>query len=433
VVELKSERENGEPPINSVFKGVVKRRCNSLNGYFVDVGLEDEALLQKKPECNALKEGDEVIVQLKRKKTLTKGPRLSCRISLPGKYLVYFPTARKLGVSGRIRDLPFAKKLKELLEKVLKENEGVIVRSSAVKAKEDELLDELSQLRRLWEEIKERAKKVKKGLLWRELPLWARVVRDYWGQIKEVVVDDPEVWKGLAEAFGSELSGKLRFSRNLDKVLGRHTLKNLIDRLFSRYVWLSGGGFLVIEETEAMVVIDVNSGEGCGDSLEENALRTNLKALQEVARQIRFRNLGGIIVVDLIDVRNEEHRRKLLEESKRIFEREGVRVKIYELSKLNLLEMTRRKEEQSALRELSEECPACRGLGLIKSKELVLYFIEQELDSFKGTKLELRVHPRLVEAVRKLVREKKLEPWVSIKEVWHENPNYYELLPSEPY
>jgi len=433
VIEFRAERRGEKTLTGSVFKGIVRKRCRSLDGYFVDVGLEKEAFLQKKPECEDLKEGDGVLVQLKRRETAHKGARLSCRISLPGKYLVYFPTAKKLGVSNRIKSTPYANKLREKLSQLLKEGEGLIIRSSVLKAKEEELFEELKQLRALWEEVKKKAKKLKKGLVWPELPLWARVVRDYWGHIREIITDDVEIWKKLVEIFGEEIKDKLRYSKDVEKFLGRYTLLQLLNRIFSRYVWLKGGGYLVVEETEAMVVIDVNSGEGCGESLEENAMKTNLEALEEAAKQIRLRNLGGIIVVDLIDLRSEENRRRLLEEAKKIFERENVKVKIYGLSPLGLLEMTRRKEEESVLRVLGEVCPTCTGSGLVKSADLVAYLIEKELEKYKGRRMELRVHPRLARVVRELLEKKKLNGWVSIKEVWSEDPNYYELLPLEPY
>jgi len=433
ILEFKVEKRNEKVLVGSIFKGIVKKACRSLDGYFVDIGFDGDVFLQVKSECRSLREGQSVLAQLQRKELGRKAARLTCRISIPGKYLVYFPRTKKFGLSNRIKGTEYGKRLKERLQSLLGEEEGLIVRSSALKAREEEVVEELQELRRKWEEIQEKAGKIQKGLVHEELPLYARTVRDYWGYIKEIVVDNPDIWKNLVAFFGEDLREKLRFSRELDRFLGRYTLTQLVNRIFSKYVWLRSGGYLVIEETEAMVVIDVNSGEGCGQSLEENAYRTNIEALEEIAKQIKFRNLGGIIVVDLIDMKSEENRKKLLEEAKKIFERENVKVKIYGLSPLGLLEMTRKKEEESVLKVLGEKCSTCMGNGFVKSVDYILYLIEKDLERYKGKRIELRVHPRVAEALREFIKRKKLEDWVSIKEVWEEEMDYYELFSSEFY
>jgi len=433
ILEFKVERRNEKVLVGSLFKGIVRKACKSLDGYFVDIGFESEAFLQAKNECKNLREGQSVLVQLQRKEVGQKSARLTCRISLPGKYLVYFPLTKKFGLSNRIKGTEYGKRLKEKFQEILRENEGVIIRSSALKASEEEIVRELEEMRSTWNRIKEKSSGIQKGLVHEELPLYARTVRDYWGYIKEIVVDNPDIWKNLVAFFGEDLREKLRFSRELDRFFGRYTLTQLVNRIFSKYVWLKSGGYLVIEETEAMVVIDVNSGEGCGQSLEENAYRTNIEALEEIAKQIKFRNLGGIIVVDLIDMKSEENRKKLLEEAKRIFERENVKVKIYGLSPLGLLEMTRKKEEESVLKVLGERCSTCMGNGFVKSVDYLLYLIEKDLERHKGKKVELRVHPRVAQALREFIKKKNLEDWVSIKEVWEEEMDYYELFSSEYY
>jgi len=431
VIDLKAERRNERKLIGSIFKGVVKKVCKSLDGYFIDIGLDKEAFIQEKDIRKKLKVGDTVIVQLRRKDTQLKGSKATCKISIPGKYLVYFPEIRKLKISGRLKNFPYADELKKLIEKELKEREGVIIRASAIRAKEGEILDELNSLRNVWRYILEQERKLSKGILYEEFPTYARVIRDYWSFIKEICVDNADIWKEIHDLFGKDIRDKLRFSRNLDKLTKNFSIYQLLSKLLSKYVWLKGGGFIVIEQTEAMVVIDVNSGEGCGESLEENALKTNIEALEEIAHQIKLRNLAGMIVIDLIDLKREENRKKLLKEAEKIFRKENLNVKIYGITKLGLLELTRKKDSESLYEVLGESCPSCNGKGFVKSKEFILYLIEKEIEKNIGKRLELRVHPRVFNDVKEFVKRKNLKEWITIKEVWNENVDYYQLLFSE--
>ena len=431
VIDLKAERRNERKLIGSIFKGVVKKVCKSLDGYFIDIGLDKEAFIQEKDVRKKLKVGDTVIVQLRRKDTQLKGSKATCKISIPGKYLVYFPEIKKLKISGRLKNFPYADELKKLIEKELKEREGVIIRASAIRAKEGEILDELNSLRNVWRYILEQERKLSKGILYEEFPTYARVIRDYWSFIKEICVDNADIWKEIHDLFGKDIRDKLRFSRNLDKLTKNFSIYQLLSKLLSKYVWLKGGGFIVIEQTEAMVVIDVNSGEGCGESLEENALKTNIEALEEIAHQIKLRNLAGMIVIDLIDLKREENRKKLLKEAEKIFRKENLNVKIYGITKLGLLELTRKKDSESLYEVLGESCPSCNGKGFVKSKEFILYLIEKEIEKNIGKRLELRVHPRVFNDVKEFVKRKNLKEWITIKEVWNENVDYYQLLFSE--
>ena len=431
VIDLKAERRKEQKLIGSIFKGVVKKVCKSLEGYFIDIGLDREAFLQEKEVCRKLKVGDTVIVQLKRKDTQLKGAKATCKISIPGKYLVYFPKTKKLKVSERLKNLPYGDELKKIIEKELKDKEGVIIRASATRAREEEILGELKGLRNIWVNVLEKGRKTSKGILYEEFPTYARVIRDYWSFIKEICTDNADIWKEIHDLFGKDIRDKLRFSRDLDKLTKNFSIYQLLSKLLSKYLWLKGGGFIVIEQTEAMVVIDVNSGEGCGESLEENAFKTNIESLEEIARQIKLRNLAGMIVIDLIDLKREENRKNLLKEAERIFKNENLKVKIYGITKLGLLELTRKKDSESLYEVLGESCPSCNGKGFVKSKEFILYLIEKEIEKNIGKKVELRVHPRLFNDVKEYVNKKNLKEWITIKEVWDENVDYYQLFFSE--
>ena len=432
IVSVRVERSDfSDIPVGSILKGRIKRYHPSLDSYFVDVGFHREAFLQKKKGCEDLKIGDTVIVQLQRREDYLKGAKLTCAISIPGRFIVYLPYGNKVAVSSKIKNKKkkLVQRIKEILQSCLEEGEGIILRSASLHAGAEEILEELKNLRSLWESIKRKAKTSKIGVIFREAPLFVRIIRDNWVNIKEIIVDNPTVWEVLIDYFGKSISSKIRYVKEINRYLGEVSLNQIIDRILSKYVWLKNGGFLVIEETEAMTVVDVNSGEGCGKNLEESALKTNIDAVEELARQIRLRNLGGIIIVDLINLKEEENRNELMKKIKELLSEDNV--KIYGLTKLGLLELTRKRDGESNTRILSEECPTCEGRGMVKSKECILFLIEKELGDYIGryVKVELEVHERLYDGVVKLIEEKNWKDWVSIKKVWKEDINYYKVLP----
>ncbi|MDQ7082645.1 MAG: ribonuclease E/G [Aquificota bacterium] len=209
-----------------------------------------------------------------------KGAKVTCRVSLPGRYLVYLPNSRGVFVSSKIEDEKKREFFLNLFRGALN-NEGVIVRTSAVRATKEELAEDLEKLRERWREILDTASRVKTGLVYEEVPLFMQTVRDRWQDIKEIVVDDRDIWTellGFLEKRFPQLMERVRYVKNMSVFFKRYNLDRVLSKIFARYVWLKGGGYIVIEETEAMTVIDVNSGAGCGETLEENALRTNLEA-----------------------------------------------------------------------------------------------------------------------------------------------------------
>jgi ribonuclease G len=440
ISEIKVEKRGEGRLAGSIFKGRVKRIAKGLNGVFVDIGLDREAYLPLKsfgtasPEeeefCSVPEEGSEILVQMKREPIGDKGAKVSCRISIPGKYLVYLPLTNKVFISSKIEDENKRKSFKELFERELS-GDGVIVRTSALLVDEEELLQELNRLREKWSEIKKRANSVKLGILYEEVPLYAQLIRDHWNYITEIVVDDRELWTELLaylEDEYPELIGTVRYVKNMSVFFKRYGLDKALTKLFARYVWLSGGGYIIIEETQAMTVIDVNSGSGCGDTLEENALKTNLEAAEEIAKQIKLRDIGGIIVIDFIDMKDKKNRDKLVKKMKDLFSDEGSKVHVYGITQLGLMELTRKKETPSVTRLLSIECPYCKGKGYIKSPEVVLYELEKEISYFKGRYLELKVNPSLKKKVESLLEKNNMKQWVSIKEECDVPLDYYEMF-----
>ncbi|EDP75909.1 Rne/Rng family ribonuclease [Hydrogenivirga sp. 128-5-R1-1] len=440
ISEIKVEKRGKKRLSGSIFKGRVKRFAKSLDGAFVDIGIGKEAYLPLKAyentaleedeSCPLPEEGSEILVQMKREPIEDKGAKVTCRISIPGKFLVYLPTSKKVFVSSKIEDENRRAFFKELFERALDE-EGVIVRTSAEFATEEELLAELQKLRNTWKEIKERSASIKQGLVYEEVPAYVQLVRDYWNDVSEIIVDDRELWSELLaelESYFPELVGKVRYVKNISVFFKKYGLDKALTRLFARYVWLRNGGYIIIEETEAMTVIDVNSGSGCGDTLEDNALQTNLEAAEEIVRQIKLRDIGGIVIIDFIDMKNKKNREKLVKRVKELFADEGSKVHVYGITHLGLLELTRKKETPSVTRLLSINCPYCKGKGYIKSPEVVLYEIEKEINYFKGRYLEVRVNPALKERVENLIEKSNMRQWVSVKEECDVPLDYYEMF-----
>ncbi len=436
VSEIKVERKEGRRIVGSIFKGRIKRLARSLDGAFIDIGLDREAYLPLKnysgdeENCPVPEVGEELLVQVRREPIEEKGAKVTCRVSLPGRYLVYLPNSRGVFVSSKIEDERKREFFLNLFKRILN-NEGVIVRTSAVRATEEELAEDLEKLREKWREILEKASKVRAGLVYEEVPLFMQTVRDRWQDIKEIVVDDRDLWTDLLAFLEGEfpqLVERVRYVKNMSVFFKRYNLDRVLTKLFARYIWLKSGGYIVIEETEAMTVIDVNSGAGCGESLEENALRTNLEAAEEIARQIKLRDIGGIVIIDFIDMKDKKGKEILVRKMRELFADEGSRVHIYGITQLGLLEMTRKKETPSVTRILSTDCPYCKGKGYIKSPDLVLYEIEKELGYFKGRYLELRVNPYMKEKVEKLIEKKNLKGWVSVKEECDVPLDYYEMF-----
>lgn len=435
ISEIKVEKRDGPRIAGSICKGKVRRLAPSLDGAFVDIGLEREAYLPLKdmPGYEGAEPpqiGSSVLVQVRREPIEEKGAKVSGRISIPGKFLIYLPNSEGVFVSSKIDSERERARFQSIFENTL-EGDGVIVRTSAVGVSEELLLNELDYLRHRWKEIRKKSDRVDQGIIYEELPQYFQTVRDNWQDIKEIVVDDREVWTEIVSHIENgyrELVDRIRYVKNISVFFKKYDLDRALTKLFTRYVWLKSGGYIVIEETEAMTVIDVNSGSGCGESLEENALSTNLEAAEEIARQIRLRDIGGIIIIDFIDMKDKKSRDTLITRFRELFADEGTKVHIYGITQLGLLEMTRKKETPSVTRLLSTDCPYCKGRGYIKSPEVVLYEIEKEIGYFKGRYLELRVNPSLKEKVEKLLEKKNMKTWVSIREECDVPLDYYEMF-----
>ncbi len=422
--ELRIEYLNSFKQSGNIYKGKVKRFVPAMNAAFIDIGEDREAFLPVKDikTCPSLEVGKSVLVQVKRSPINTKGAKLTCKITLPGKYLVLLPTTKQISISSKIENKHLKEEIKELLEPFNKEGYGFIIRTSAQHASPESIIEDFMSLKNLWEKIlKQAANKKMPSLIYEEKDKVYSILRDYAGEISKIITDDLKIYKNLKKHVKENFPDKnievqLYTEKNVS-LYNKYQIDRLINKILSPYVWLKSGGYLVIEETEALVVIDVNSGRHCKHkSLEDTAYHTNLEAVKEIAKHIRLRDLGGIIVIDFIDMKDEERKKALIEVLKDEVKKDKRPVKVKNFTSLGLLEMTRKKIEESLIKQLSDICFTCKGKGYVKNYKLLLFEIEKKIEEMKPfSKLCIKVNPALGEILRGLLNQLEIEDITEIK------------------
>ena len=390
--------------VGNIYAGKVVRVLPGMQAAFVDIGAERTSFIHVSdihdPQGKArssddaisdyLHEGKKVIVQVTKDPLGSKGARLTTELSVSSRYLVFMPQTRHVGVSQRIDESQERERLQELLSAGLAAEEmegegGYILRTAAEGVGLEEIRADLRFLKRLWAAVSRRAKSARKAeLLYSELPLHMRTVRDLVRPgVERILVDSRESFTALQEfcnEYMPEVSGMLEHYPGERPLFDLHGIEEDIQRALSRKVGLKSGGYLVIDQTEAMTTIDVNTGSFVGRrNLEETIFKTNLEAATMLARQLRIRNLGGIIIVDFIDMRDEEHRRQVHRSLEKAMARDPSRNSITDVSSLGLVEMTRKRTRESLEQLLCEDCTVCQGRGVLKTAETVCYEIFREL------------------------------------------------------
>ena len=416
--------ERGEKVVGNIYKGKVNQVVTGLDAAFVDIGLERNAFLhvddaldeepdrrqrgkgreQVPPIRQVVKDGQELLVQVTKGPVGTKGARITSRISLPGKYSVLMAQARKqVGVSRKIPDDETRHKLREMGEKVRPANFGMIVRTQASEVGVTEMRRDVRYLEGLWKRIDSNAHTAKApALIHEELSLSHEVLRDVFSQdVKSFIIDDKKTYRQILDLLGT-IAPKLKAGVMLYEgdvpIFEAYGLEEEIQKALERKVWLEHGGYLFIDRTEALTVIDVNSGKLTGTgSLEETVLRTNLDAAREISRQLRLRDIGGIIVVDFIDMEKQKHQRRIMSALKEEMKRHRVRTRVLHLTPLGLVEMTRQRTGKALQEIMHVSCPACDGHGLVLSPESVVINIETALRRYAKQKdvkaLQVIAHP----------------------------------------
>ena len=401
VQELLIERAANRGLVGNIYMGRVARVLPGMQSAFVEVGLERAAFLhiadiweQRKPNGEPAKpiekvlaEGQPVLVQVVKDPIGSKGARLSTQVSIAGRMLVYLPQDPHIGISQKIEDESGRQALREKLKALLpaEEKGGFIIRTLAEGAADDEMRTDVEYLRHLWADIRERSLGAEPPkLLYQDLSLAQRVLRDMvTGDVSAVKVDSRENYQKLAafaDAYMPEVRGKLEHYTGERPLFDLYNVEPEIEKALSRRVDLKSGGTLFIDQTEALTTIDVNTGGFVGSrNFDDTVFKTNLEAAQAIARQLRLRNLGGIVIVDFIDMQSEEHRAAVLAELKKALARDRTRMTVNGFTQLGLVEMTRKRTRESLAHVLCEPCPTCGGRGEVKTAPTVCYEILREI------------------------------------------------------
>ena len=403
VQELHIERTTSRGLVGNVYLGRIARILPGMQSAFVDVGLDRTAFLHvadiwqpresssdranERPIEKMLHEGQSIVVQVAKDPIGTKGARLSTQISIAGRMLVYLPQEKHIGISQRIESESEREILREKIVRLVPAEEpgGFIVRTMAENASDTEFSTDIAYLRKTWADIREKARTcAPPSLLYQELSLGQRVLRDFVNpETSRIVIDSRENFQRLnsfAEEYTPAVLPMLEHYIGQRPLFDLHGVEEEIQKALARRVDLKSGGYLIIDQTEAMTTIDVNTGGFVGvRNFDDTIFKTNLEAAVTIARQLRLRNLGGIIIVDFIDMENEEHKRAVLEEFNKALERDHTRLTVNGFTQLGLVEMTRKRTRESLAHVLCETCPTCGGRGEVKTARTVVYEILREL------------------------------------------------------
>jgi len=430
--ELHIERGWSRGVVGNIYKGKVQRVMPGMQAAFVDIGLERAAFLHAgdvvkpaqiaseeggeaplppaptRPITELLREGQEIVVQVVKDPIGTKGARLTTQLSIPSRYLVLLPRTRVVGVSARIEDEAERMRLKSHVTAMAPADamHGYIVRTNAESQPEEAIAEDIAYLNRAWALIEEKSKSSRVGeRVYEDLNLPLRAVRDLMRRdVEKVKVDSRETCERLrsfAAAYMPGLAEKIEHYTGERPIFDLYGVEDEIQRALDKQVPLKSGGYLVIDQTEAMTTVDINTGSFLGQrNLEETVYRTNLEAAQSVARQLRLRNLGGIIIIDFIDMTDAEHKRQVLRQLEKALARDHAKTTVYDFSPLGLVEMTRKRTTESLQRQLSEPCHECGGRGTLKTPETVTYEIFRDIvrqvRQFDAQRLLVIASPKVV-------------------------------------
>lgn len=382
--EYMVERAMSAHLVGSIFLGRVSNVVKGIQAAFIDIGLDQNAFLYL-GDSQDLTEGASVMIQIIKDPRGTKGPTASREITFPGHYAVLFPFSDTIGISRRITDEPERIRLRKLAEKWKPAGMGIVIRTEAEGVEADILESDITSLVAEWNVVEARSKRAKApAFLHRELDLSVRMVRDYFTRdVIEVIVDDRETFQRIqALLAGMQVAEdtKLRLWDSGEDVFSGLGVGETLASLADRRVELPSGGYLVIDHTEAMTVIDVNSGSYSGkNNLEETIMEINRQAAREIANQLRLRDIGGIIVVDFIDMHSEENRQEILAVLEASFTGDKMRPRVQDITALNLVEITRKKSRQNLEAVLFADCPVCSGSGRVQSKEAIALEIKRRI------------------------------------------------------
>jgi ribonuclease G len=461
LVELLVERADQRRHVGDIYKGRVNAVLPGMQAAFVDLGLPKTGFLHasdltaslgdledisdleengdkrrrrapppKVEDC--LKKGQEVLVQITKESIGTKGPRVTQQVSLPGRFCVLMPGVDHVGVSRRIEERAERQRIKAIIADLKPKTVGLIARTAGEGKSDTDFATDVKYLTKLWTKIERKATTVRApAVVHRELEMTASLIRDlFTDDIDEVIIDDKESFaeiQSYLKHVSPELTERVQLYKGREPIFDAFSIETQIEKTFERKVWLKKGGYICIDHAEALVAIDVNTGRFTGKkNQEETIFRTNMEAAHEIPRQLRLRDIGGIIVIDFIDMEIDSNKRAVLEELRGELRHDRARTKAFAVSELGLIEMTRQRERSSLLHYYTEDCPSCAGLGKVPSPETMLVKLERAMRRVSAMvsvkRIVLRVSPEVAlyfveqEARRFSELEKRFKLQIDLKD-----------------
>lgn len=454
IVELFIERGDETSIAGNIYKGKVQRVLPGMQAAFVDIGfnqaaflyvddvlddtnhqlakrfeqeadaetdpietaIDDESIIKKRAQWentfkngqsidDLITEGQEILVQVAKSSIGTKGPRITTHISLAGRYMVLMPTVDHIGISKRIENDAERSRLRELLLTIRENNFGYIFRTAAEGIQEDALKKEITFLNMSWEDILQKSKIMSApSLVYKDLTVTYRAVRDLLAkEADKLIIDSKEEYENVQsflKKFMPDVKLSVELYKGRESIFDAYNIEGDVGRALKKKVWLKSGGYIVIEQTEALVAVDVNTGRYVGKhNFEETILKTNLEAVKEIAYQIRLRNIGGIIIIDFIDMKKEQHKEKVMSGLNEAMKKDKSQTNILPLTELGLVQMTRKRIRRNLTRTLCEPCFYCSGDGMLLSGKSICHKIYRDLVSeaadMMGNRFTVKVHPEI--------------------------------------
>ncbi len=448
-VELHIERDSSRGIVGNVVKGRVTRVLPGMQAAFVDIGMEKAAFLyagdyigdrvtngsgdngedsrgrrrgrngngrQQPPKIDeVLSEGEEIVIQVAKEPIGTKGARITSHVSIAGRHLVLTPWSKRVGVSRRIDSDRERRRLREIVSRLRPADLGFITRTAGEGTREADLEADVRYLTSVWDEIQLKKESVKSpSMLYREPSLAIRVIRDFAdGDTKRILVDSETVYeemKNFVDQFVADPKPKIERYTGQLPIFDQFGIESQIDSNLGRKVWLKSGGYLIVDQSEALTAIDVNTGRFVGKhDLEDTVLKTNLEAVREIVNQLRFRNIGGLIICDLIDMEPAENRDKVYRAFQEALRQDKAKTNILKISELGLVEMTRKRTRENLVETVCEPCSYCGGRSYVLSRESVAFKvireIQKDMPHFSGRQIAVSVNPRVAEILLGVARE----------------------------
>lgn len=443
LVEIHIERIEDDKIVGNIYIGKVTNVLPGIEAAFVDIGIEKNAFLhidkatddQDKDKetvteasfvsqnvLDKIKVGQEIMVQVVKEAIPPKGARVTTNVSLPGRYLVLMPNSKNLGISHRIEEEEERERLKKIVQRIKPKNTGLIIRTAAWTKELEDLLPDLNFLTRLWGKIKNRGKKSRAPMLLHEdLALTYRIIRDLLTEeVEEIVTNSQNEYKNMLKFLKtlslSELESRVSLYRGERPIFEKYNIEKEISKGLQKKIWLKCGGYLVFDQAEALTVIDVNTGKFVGKKdMRKTILKTNLQAAEEIGFQLRLRDIGGIIIIDFIDMDNQEDIEKVVKKLEESLKKDKTKSNIIQNTELGLVELTRKRSRRDLENMLRTSCPYCSGTGRVLSAEtvsnMVLRKLEELCNTSRAEAVLLGVHPKVEENLSgaKMLMIKQLE------------------------